>query len=561
MLRRLVPALVAGALLVAPVYAQRIGVGVGVGVGGSGGGGGMPSLSSLTGGSLSDAATGSQVARPASTLSGCSWTISSQSNFAQVGGTGVVTKAAASVAAGTYTPATTCTVTNADQTITISAPLVLTIGASAAPSALLMGSRYNQMGYGGYTGSDGTDTDSNSRIGSFNETGATVTKLRGYFTNWFANQTNEQDGYNSITVRAAVEYPAGTFTPLTFSGASSVAIAASGSSSLAESDEATLATAIPAGAQYWVRTFVSVASGGKWPQGYLIAASGGSGMGEAADFSTGVDRTASGTITNAAPSSTRRGYGPVAIKATAFSGSPVAKAFAGVGDSLIMGSTDALDAIASGHGNIGYLGKAVSGSYPYINLGIAGTTAMNNVPANFTRRAALLAKIGVTHIFSDWSINDLTASRTAAQLAGNVSSIAQGFKTAVPGVKVIWATLTPYTTSSDGWKTTANQTIRTTPSGAFTGGSSSIRSQFNATLRGGISGVDFVFDAADNAETARDSGVWRAGEGSTHLTNSGATTDAFTSDGLHPAALNTTSPGLGGIYVLRDAVRTAMPGW
>lgn len=458
-------------------------------------------------------------------------------------------------------------IAEADETfaITVSATLSLAVVTSdgtianddaAAPAALLMGSRFNQMGFGGYAGSDATDADSNSRIGSFNETGATVTRVRGYFANWLATSINERDGYNDIAVTAAIEYPAGSFTPLTFGGAATVTIPPSGAS-LAESDEAVLSTPVPAGAQYWVRTFVSVAAGGRWPQGYLIATA----MGEAADFSTGAAKAAGGTITNAAASPTRRGYGPVAVKATGWTGTAVGKAFAAIGDSLIMGASDSHDAIASGHGNIGYFAKAAAGQYPVINLGIAGTTAADNLPAAFTRRTALLKKIGVTHVFGNWAVNDLSTGRNATQIAAHVSAVVAGIKDAMPGVKMVWATTTPRTSSSDAWKTVTGQSAYATPAGAFTGGAAAQRAQFNALLRGGVSGIDTVFDAADVAETARDSGIWRAGEGSTHLTSSGATSDSFAGDGLHPTAWNTTAPGLGGIYVLRDAVRAVFAGW
>lgn len=442
---------------------------------------------------------------------------------------------------------------------------------TAAPTALLMGSRYNQPGFGGYAGSDGVDTDSNSRIGSYNETGTAVTRLRAYYANWMATSTSEQDGYNPITVQAAVEYPAGTFTPLTFGGAGSITIPPGGADNLAESDEVVPAQPIPAGALYWVRTWVTVAAGGRWPQGYLIQASGSSSLGEAADFATGVDRTRGGTITNAATSSSRRGYGPVAVKATGFAGTPVAKAFAAVGDSLVMGATDVANAAATGHGNMGYFAKAAAGRYPVVNLGIAGTAAFGNLPAAFTRRAALLARIGVTHIFGDWGINDLSAGRSAAQVQADIATIAQAMKTAVPGVTVTWTTITPRTTSTDGFRTAGAQSVHT--GSGFAGGAASPRAALNAALRGGnVAGIDRLFDAADAVEVnganvpTRDGGLWISGNGgagatSQHLTTSGATTDVAASDGLHPSVANIATPGFGGVYILRDAVRTVFDGW
>lgn len=464
------------------------------------------------------------------------------------------------------TPSITPTETLAGATNSPHVSPAIPVTVSAASSAMLMGSRYNQMGFNGYAGSDGTDTNSNSRIGSYNETGATVTKLRAYFPNWYATNTNETNGFNAITVTAAVEYPAGTITPLLFSGSASAVIPASGAS-LAESDEATLTTPIPTGALYWIRTYVLVTAGQKWPQGYLIAAITSSSLSEAADFSTGVDKTQSGTITNATASATRRGYGPAGVKATAFTGTPVTKAFAAVGDSIVMGSTDLADPATTGHGNVGYFAKACATNYPVVNLGIAGTQASVNLPANFTRRQALLDKLGITHIFCDWSVNDVAAGQTAAQIAANVSSIAAGFKSAIPGVKVDWPTCTPKSSSTDAFKTATNQTPFATPTGAFTGGAASVRSQFNVLLRAGISGVDTVFEAANTIEVnslgafAQDGGLWVAGMALTHQTNTGATTDAATGDGLHPIVVSSSAPQYGGIYILRDAVRAVFAGW
>lgn len=118
------------------------------------------------------------------------------------------------------------------------------------------------------------------------------------------------------------------------------------------------------------------------------------------------------------------------------------------------------------------------------------------------------------------------------------------------GARVIWSRLTPRAGSTDAWRTAANQSASASPAGAFTGGAASVRSQFNALLRAGIGGVDSVFDAADAVETAHDSGVWRAGDGSSHLTASGTAGDAATNDGLHPTAFNTAAPGLGDVYIL-----------
>lgn len=98
-------------------------------------GGGAPTLSSLSGTTTDTATAGTVVATPVSNLSGCTWSIASQTNFAQVSGTGVVTKSNPRVTAGNYTPSVTCTVTSNNQTIAITAPLSLSITSSGVPFA------------------------------------------------------------------------------------------------------------------------------------------------------------------------------------------------------------------------------------------------------------------------------------------------------------------------------------------------------------------------------------------------------------------------------------------
>ncbi|MEH3098887.1 SGNH/GDSL hydrolase family protein [Sphingomonas adhaesiva] len=569
MLRRFVSAVLAVALLASPAGAQRVGVGLGIGLGGAGGGGGTPALSGLNGTATGNAATGTVVATPASTLTGCTWSIASQSNFAQASGTGVVTKAATNVTAGSYAPATTCTVTNAAQTITISAPLALTIAAGPATiTSLLMGSRFATPTTGLSNTSDG---NSNSRIASYNETGATVTKLRTYNVDWRLVTANEVAGSSPISITQTIEYPAGTVTRVTWGGAGSTTISNTGDA-LAESDELTLATPIPAGAMYWVRTYVSVAAGGIWPQPYIVQYTGAASLGEAQDFATGVDKTDGTAITNVVPAAQKYAYGPIALVATAFDGTPVTKAFVGMGDSRVVGSSDKYDAPATGRGNIGHMGKALAGNFPYLNMGLGGSTASTQ-PGNMARRLALLAKLKPTHLYVSYSHNDLLAGRSASQIAGDVSTIAGQLKAALPGVKVIWPTDQPSASSSDGFGTPGGQTITASPAGVFTGGASSVRSTFNNMLRAGITNVDYVFDVADLLEVdgsnnlTRDGGLWRSGNGGTgtgyHSTYLGTTgtTAAATTDGTHEWSSTITAPGKGGIYILRDAARAQLGGW
>lgn len=114
------------------------------------------------------------------------------------------------------------------------------------------------------------------------------------------------------------------------------------------------------------------------------------------------------------------------------------------------------------------------------------------------------------------------------------------------GQRVIQTTITPNTTSTDGWATTGNQT----PVNATV---ESHRVQLNDWLRGGApmsgglavavgtSGALLAGDTGhplygyweitDNVESARNSGIWKAG---------------YTTDGLHPniTGINAASIGV-----------------
>jgi len=488
-------------------------------------------------------------------------------------------------------------------------------GRSAAslptPASLLMCNRVNQMGFGGITGSDGVDTDSNTRISLWNETGTGVTRLRLVFCNWFANLTNEQDAYNAISVTASIEYPAGTFQPVTFSGSVAVSIA---NGATLVSDEVVLAAPIPADAQFWVRSYVVVAAGQRWPQGYTQTTT----RGETFDFSTGVDKTLGGTITNTS-GSTRRGFGPAAVRATGFTGAPRKMAFASLGDSILMAVGDGnFDA----RGSTGWQGRAFSGRFPHVNIAISGTQAQFNLPASLTRRLGLMQAAGVTHVLCDYGNNDAGSVRTFAQTQADLTSIWTALNN--QGLKVVQCTLTPRTNTrsvtvvsltasgttitvsapghgltggqvvrifgatpsqynpindvpivvidantftyvvgtapgtspatvagscSTDFNTTADQTIYTT-NGGFVGSPGSVgsrRSQLNDWIRTKPAPLWDWFDMTEAVETARDSGIWR--------TDPSWGVPRYTGDGTHPS-LGNVSPEQGSIFVMRDALIT-----
>ena len=104
--------------------------------------------------------------------------------------------------------------------------------------------------------SNGTNTTANSRQPHNNESGAAVTSVQLVYSNWLTTATSEAANANALTITAAIEYPSGTFTQVKWGGATSTSIAA-GVNLVSDA----CVVSIPAGAQFWSRTFVSVTSG------------------------------------------------------------------------------------------------------------------------------------------------------------------------------------------------------------------------------------------------------------------------------------------------------------
>ena len=317
--------------------------------------------------------------------------------------------------------------------------------------------------------SDGTNTYALARLSHFNESGAAVSAVALIYSNWYttASGAGEANGPNSITVQAVVEYPSGTFNNVTWAASSTISISP-GANSVSD----TLALAIPAGAQFWTRTLVTVASG-KWPCSWPSGAPLGTG-GLANTCQTGTGTAPA--VTQATVTGTATGLGPSAILGTAPAGAMNRCCAAGIGDSIMAGASDGN---VAAHGNTGTYGRGFDSQAPFINASVTGTTAANQV-GNLAKRIDLFTKAGITHIVVEWATNDINAGASLSTLQGNIQSIWSSVS-AIPGVKIIANTVGPRTTSTDGWNTVANQTPA---SAGFTGGSSSIKSLYNAWIRG-----------------------------------------------------------------------------
>lgn len=246
---------------------------------------------------------------------------------------------------------------------------------------------------------------------------------------------------------------------------------------------------------------------------------------------TGQDLCYSGTIAN----TTGYLYAPLAVLGT--SGALNSKVIVGIGDSIATGVNDTASSSApAGVLTSGYISRGLNGLSPippYLICAQSGRTLAEeaNITASGTFRHPSLYGYA-THAIVELGVNDLGASSTT--LLNNLTLICQNLH--AMGVKAYACTLTPDTTSTDGWITTANQTVQNTTNNTN-------RIAYNTALRNPANwatyNIDGIFDVADYAESARNSGLWAAPNGGTGTNAVGTLmTSSMTNSGgggLHPS--------------------------
>lgn len=349
--------------------------------------------------------------------------------------------------------------------------------------------------------------------------------VRLVYTNWKAGTANtEQNGANDITVRAAVE-PAGNLViPVTFNGNRSVVISPGGT---AISDP--VGIDVVKGATFSTRTYVSITAG-TFPINNIPTASSGEGNNYANP--AGADLTDAGSASLTGVGTNALVYGPAAILGNVID--PDRPVIGILGDSIFNGTGD------NSYANGGLAQRALNNNYSFQKVAfpgeaLTGWLGSSGFGDTRCRRVGLLALVGCTHIVTDYTVNSLattTIQPDAVKAWRVMAKVAPG--------NVFVTTLTPQTTTTDAWATTANQSIQ------YPTDREPRRLAFNAWIRDGApidatdtpqavgaSGAGIVrfgqaghpvksfFEVADLAETARNSGIWRAG---------------YTADGTHPNA-------------------------
>lgn len=323
----------------------------------------------------------------------------------------------------------------------------------------------------------------------------------------YGNRLSETANTNSITISAVIEYPAGTFHTVTWSSATSVTITGGGADVYSDA----IPVAIPAGAQFYTRTLVSVASAGqKWPTMDVLQLA--SAQGDSATLATGTLPSITGALT---PSNSATAFGPVAILGRTAAPNAVVL----IGDSIVSGNGDTQTNLATG-----YISRALNLEWPILCVAQSGEAASialgagTGFAANHVHRKALIQGCGITHAIINYGNNDLGGSASSATVISALQVIYNLLFSL--GITVINGTIGTRSTSTDQFKTLANQTVTAefTPSSQI--------DTCNAFVKGLPSPVAYTYDV--NA-AIRDPSTYKwVANGTAYI--------SCLSDGIHPSA-------------------------
>lgn len=298
---------------------------------------------------------------------------------------------------------------------------------------------------------------------------------------------------NALTFKASIEYPAGTFTPLTFGGLGSRVGVDGG---IVTSDFVTLATAIPDNAVFWVRVYVTA------PSSLIPYTVNPGSINDRFTYGTTVsDQTAGGTVVNtdANPFGTSGGrfLYPVAIRGRAV----IKPAILIYGDSRDAGNFDIPDV----SGDNGRIARQIGASLPYVKMAIPGA-GLSFISSQSSAFVAVANIAGFTHAICADGINDLANSGTDASLRSAVNGSSNSFTTIFAMVpKKYLCTIEPFSSSSNGYNSPNDQTSR---GQCVVGSGSDPRKTHNDWRRTVPTGFDGCFEVADVMETSRNSGAW-----------------------------------------------------
>lgn len=319
---------------------------------------------------------------------------------------------------------------------------------------------------------------------------------------WADRGGSETVGTTVATVTAAVEYPVGVFSQITFGGQITGIVPVGGT---LESDYVTPDQMIPNGATFWLRRYINNSGGF-----FFFNNARNAGIGDLVAFAnTGlVDMTMGGTIVNG---------GTLWIPPAAIIAPTSGPTVLITGDSISAGLND--DTTIADFRE-GIIAKGFPATLAFLNHGCSGADTGTYLALALRRR--VLWKY-VTHVVSGLVNNDIFInSNAAATVVANLQN--KIWSQFPPGTPILQITCTPRSTSTDSWKTALNQT---------THANNGIKNTFNGLIRaGGIAGMTGFFETAWAGEDAHDNGKW---------ISDGVTNFLTTSDGVHGSPTGYTS--------------------
>jgi hypothetical protein len=288
----------------------------------------------------------------------------------------------------------------------------------------------------------------------------------------------------TATVEAAIEYPVGTITRVTFSGANQGTVP---NGQNLESDRITLPTAIPIGAVFFVRTYV-IWNGTDSAYIRDSLAYNYPNSGETCEYSSTAltNSVMGGTI------GTNGNFLGITYRPSAIVDTTSKVTFFLAGDSRVQANYPA-DFNRDVDGGSGEIESLLGGKFALINAAVSGDSYFNVTQAGRYARRLDLAKY-CSHIIDEYGIND--PSITQAQFKAYTVTFSNLFG----GKPYYRTTITPSTTSTDQWTTLSGQTV-----GATAGNVISI----NQGIRAGDGPHSGYFDIASAVSSSRDSGLWR----------------------------------------------------
>lgn len=370
------------------------------------------------------------------------------------------------------------------------------------------------------TQADSTNNSLNSRLVCYSPLGGLTTIVLAFPT-WGVNTSGVEVALpGTYVVKASIEYPAGTFTQVTFDGASSLTVNPSSPYRLSD----TMSVPIPASTVFFVKCFVTWTTADTF---WLANQTAGSLSTEWTARGIGLtDQTQ--TVTALTPTNSA-GFGPAVLTIV----DTIPKTLGLLGDSICFAPDQPSPIDASK-----FMERAMRQQIPTINHGISGNSFSAYYVDSHNSRRLMAGRI--THLISEYGTNDtFQGGMTLAQMQSNAQSL--WFEYLNRGVKVWQATLTPRTTSTDSWATTANQTISSA-------GAEALMQSFNTWIRAnfaslGLTGILEMRHAVD----LTDSGKWSVdgvagSQGAGFCTLTGG---AVTAVNLASYILSTASGGTG----------------